>query len=348
MRSMISHAVAPCFAAATRRRKECSWPTRERRHHADQAERATEREQWATARRSAARTTCAAPPTTRRRRVRRRRRGSRRRGRRRRGQRLTSSVTSAAVIFDVDGTLVDSNDAHARAWVEAFAEQGITVAFERVRRAIGMGGDKLMPAVAGIEDDSPQGKRIAQRRGEIFKERVAAHLARLSATCGSSLERLRGRRLRARGGELGASRTSSSRCSNVAGVADLIADAPRRTTRRTRSRIRTSWRPRCSGRAATRRRHDHARRHALRRRGGLRAGIRIVGLECGGWSASRSARRGRGLRRSRRPARQVRDVDLRPLERSFRLTTAATPLAATATASWMPRALSAVADRFAA
>ena len=51
------------------------------------------------------------------------------------------------MIFDVDGTLVDSNDAHAHAWVDAFAEDGITVAYDSVRRAIGMGGDKLMPAV---------------------------------------------------------------------------------------------------------------------------------------------------------------------------------------------------------
>jgi beta-phosphoglucomutase-like phosphatase (HAD superfamily) len=34
------------------------------------------------------------------------------------------------VILDVDGTLVDSNDAHARAWVDAFAAEGITVAFD--------------------------------------------------------------------------------------------------------------------------------------------------------------------------------------------------------------------------
>ncbi len=73
------------------------------------------------------------------------------------------------MIFDVDGTLIDSNDAHARAWVEAFAESGVTVAYEAVRRAIGMGGDKLMPLLSGIEEDSPEGKRIAKRRGEIFQ-----------------------------------------------------------------------------------------------------------------------------------------------------------------------------------
>jgi HAD superfamily hydrolase (TIGR01509 family) len=75
-----------------------------------------------------------------------------------------------AVLFDVDGTLVDSNDAHAHAWVRAFAEHGVTVDFAAVRRCIGMGGDKLMPVVSGIEEESPQGEAISGRRGEIFKQ----------------------------------------------------------------------------------------------------------------------------------------------------------------------------------
>jgi HAD superfamily hydrolase (TIGR01509 family) len=74
-----------------------------------------------------------------------------------------------AVLFDVDGTLVDSNDAHAHAWVKAFADSGVTVEFAHVRRCIGMGGDKLMPEVSGLEEDSPLGSTIAKRRGEIFK-----------------------------------------------------------------------------------------------------------------------------------------------------------------------------------
>jgi phosphoglycolate phosphatase-like HAD superfamily hydrolase len=73
-----------------------------------------------------------------------------------------------AALFDIDGTLVDSNDAHAHAWVKAFDEARIHVDFDKVRRSIGMGGDKLMPAVAGIEEDSPIGKRISKRRGELF------------------------------------------------------------------------------------------------------------------------------------------------------------------------------------
>lgn len=76
-----------------------------------------------------------------------------------------------AVLVDVDGTLVDSNDAHARAWVDAFAEHGIEVAVDRVRRCIGMGGDKLMPEVSGLEEDTPLGRRISSRRRSIFKAR---------------------------------------------------------------------------------------------------------------------------------------------------------------------------------
>jgi phosphoglycolate phosphatase-like HAD superfamily hydrolase len=80
----------------------------------------------------------------------------------------------AVVLFDVDGTLVDSNDAHAHAWVEALAEAGVAVSFSRVRAAIGMGGEKLLPEVAGISADSTQGERISTRRGEIFKNKYLA------------------------------------------------------------------------------------------------------------------------------------------------------------------------------
>jgi HAD superfamily hydrolase (TIGR01509 family) len=81
-----------------------------------------------------------------------------------------------AVIFDVDGTLVDSNDAHAYAWVKALAERGRRVEFSRVRPLIGMGGDKLLPEVAGISIDAPEGKAINERRREIFRHEFLPHL----------------------------------------------------------------------------------------------------------------------------------------------------------------------------
>ncbi len=76
-----------------------------------------------------------------------------------------------AVLLDIDGTLVDSNDAHATAWVEALAEFGYDVPFVRGRPLIGMGGDKLLPEVTGVSKDSPEGKRITERRQKLFMER---------------------------------------------------------------------------------------------------------------------------------------------------------------------------------
>ena len=76
-----------------------------------------------------------------------------------------------AVIFDVDGTLVDSNDAQARSWVDALKEFGYSVPYEKVRLLIGMGGDKVLPETIGVQKDSEKGKQISKRRGEIFKEK---------------------------------------------------------------------------------------------------------------------------------------------------------------------------------
>jgi HAD superfamily hydrolase (TIGR01509 family) len=75
------------------------------------------------------------------------------------------------VILDMDGTLVDSNDAHALAWVEAFAKHDIQVSYERIRPLIGMGGDKIIPKIAGYSMESPEGRQIARMRGEIFQSR---------------------------------------------------------------------------------------------------------------------------------------------------------------------------------
>lgn len=75
------------------------------------------------------------------------------------------------VILDVDGTLIDSNDAQAHAWVDAMASQGHDVPFEKVRPLIGMGGDKVLPEVLGIEKDSEEGKQISAKRKEFVKTR---------------------------------------------------------------------------------------------------------------------------------------------------------------------------------
>lgn len=75
------------------------------------------------------------------------------------------------VILDVDGTLVDSNDAHAHAWVEAARELGHDVDYEQVRPLIGMGGDRIMPRIAGVEEESAEGQALKERRSQLFRRR---------------------------------------------------------------------------------------------------------------------------------------------------------------------------------
>ena len=124
------------------------------------------------------------------------------------------------VILDVDGTLIDSNDAHAHAWVDALAAFDIHVAFDKVRPLIGMGGDKLLPKVAGLKDDEPGGKDVSERRSQIFRERYLATL-RPFPMVRELLARMHGRGLRlivassAKEDELGA-------LLDVAGVRGLI------------------------------------------------------------------------------------------------------------------------------
>jgi HAD superfamily hydrolase (TIGR01509 family) len=101
-----------------------------------------------------------------------------------------------AVLLDVDGTLIDSNDAHAHAWVDTGRELGYPIAFAEVRPLIGMGGDQVLPRLTGLDEASDAGRRVLERRGEIFR---AHYLPRLRAFAGARelLERLRadGRRL---------------------------------------------------------------------------------------------------------------------------------------------------------
>jgi HAD superfamily hydrolase (TIGR01509 family) len=76
-----------------------------------------------------------------------------------------------AVLLDLDGTLVTSNDAHAKAWADVLAEAGIPRAFGDIRALIGMGSGPLLAKLCGIPEDDPASERIAARRGEIFRER---------------------------------------------------------------------------------------------------------------------------------------------------------------------------------
>jgi HAD superfamily hydrolase (TIGR01509 family) len=99
-----------------------------------------------------------------------------------------------AALLDIDGTLINSNDAHASAWVDALAAHGRDVPFARVRPLIGMGGDKLLRLVAGLDSAAGEGKVIADERRAIF---TRGYLPRVRAQPGAEalLTWLRERRL---------------------------------------------------------------------------------------------------------------------------------------------------------
>jgi HAD superfamily hydrolase (TIGR01549 family) len=75
-----------------------------------------------------------------------------------------------AVIFDIDGTIVDSVDLHARAWQRAFAKFGKNIPFEAIRTQIGKGADQLMPVYFSKQELEDFGAKMESYRGELFKE----------------------------------------------------------------------------------------------------------------------------------------------------------------------------------
>lgn len=128
------------------------------------------------------------------------------------------------VLLDVDGTLVDSNDAHAEAWIRAFREHGFEVSYEQVRARIGKGGDKMLREVAGLDQEAdPRSKAIEEDRARLFLEEFVPDLKGF-AGARELVERMKADGLKvvaassAREGEL-------DKLLEIAGVADLIEHA---------------------------------------------------------------------------------------------------------------------------
>ncbi len=76
-----------------------------------------------------------------------------------------------AVIFDIDGTLIDSVDLHAKAWQEAFQHFGHNFSFDKIRSQIGKGGDQLLPALLPESEVQAQGKEMEEYRSSLFKQK---------------------------------------------------------------------------------------------------------------------------------------------------------------------------------
>jgi HAD superfamily hydrolase (TIGR01509 family) len=81
-------------------------------------------------------------------------------------------VAVQAALLDVDGTLIDTNYQHALAWFRAFDQHGFVLPLWRIHRAIGMGGDQLVPALVGKETDDEKGDDIRDARDSLYQELI--------------------------------------------------------------------------------------------------------------------------------------------------------------------------------
>ncbi len=216
-----------------------------------------------------------------------------------------------AVIFDVDGTLIDSNAQHAQAWADAFLEFGHDIPVDAIRRQIGKGGDQLLPVFLSEATIAAEGKALESRRGEILKARYLPGLQPFPAVR-PLIERLRGAEIKVALAS-SAKQEELARYKQIAGIEDLL-DAE------TSSDDAESSKP-----------EPDIFQAALHRLPGVepaeivvvgdtpydaeaagKAGLRCVGLTCGGWDAA-ALRRAGCVAVYRDPADLLAQLDGSPL-----------------------------------
>jgi HAD superfamily hydrolase (TIGR01509 family) len=81
---------------------------------------------------------------------------------------IPNAPAAQAAIFDLDGTLVDTNDAHVEAWLAGFRDFGYHVPRSRILPEIGKGGDKLVPSILGADRDEQDGEALRNAHGRHF------------------------------------------------------------------------------------------------------------------------------------------------------------------------------------
>ncbi len=190
-----------------------------------------------------------------------------------------------SLLLDVDGTLIDSNDAHAHAWLEALAEAGFNMSFQAVRERIGMGGDHLLPSLLGISGEEGLGERLAKRRGEIFRakyldglkpfrdvrlliERFLSLDLRLVVATSSPKEDLEGLLEKAGVRDLLLSKTSADDAESSKPDPDIILAALKKAKCEPRQALMIGDTP-----------YDVS--------AALKAGVGTLAFECGGWHAEK-------------------------------------------------------------
>jgi HAD superfamily hydrolase (TIGR01509 family) len=218
-----------------------------------------------------------------------------------------------AVIFDIDGTLIDSVDLHAEAWQEALRHFGHDLPFDRVREQIGKGGDLLMAALLPEEEVRRRGKEIERYRLDLFKRE---YLPRVKPFPGvrELFERIEADGLRIALAS-SAKKEELERYKQIAGIDDLL-DAETSSDDAEKSKP-----------------HPDIFEAALARLEGVeadeaiavgdtpydaeaagKAGMRTIGLLCGGWPEAKLRAAG-CVAIYRDPADLLRQYDTSPLAR---------------------------------
>jgi HAD superfamily hydrolase (TIGR01509 family) len=184
-------------------------------------------------------------------------------------------------VFDIDGTLVDSNTAHAEAWQQTLAAFGYDAPLAKVRRLIGKGGDKLVFELTGVAPGTPAFQEITAARSRLFQD---AFLPRLKAFSGAkALLADLARRGLTLAVATSAQETESRSILRVAGLAGFF-DAKTSADDAARSKpdpdiVSAALKRAGAAKNATLMIGDTPYDVEAARR----AGVEIVGLRCGGW-----------------------------------------------------------------
>ena len=216
-----------------------------------------------------------------------------------------------AVIFDVDGTLVDSVDLHAQAWVDAFQDFGHQVGFAEVRRQIGKGGDQLLPVFLSQDEIERTGEELEQHRGRVLKarylpqitpfpdvralfQRLLADGMRIALASSAKQEELETYKRVARIGGLLHAETSSDDAEKSKPHPDIFQAAMKRLDGIAAADIIVVGDTPYDAEAAA------------------KAGLRTIGLLCGGWTAEELKQAG-CIAVYQDPADLLRNYDASPL-----------------------------------